>query len=208
MGEYATYKGKRIKIGTCENMYYLRPDQIDLVEDEHGLFDHLDEVRFRFPFPDEDHVNPGAFDPYNRRVGVYAADIPAGVKHEPISMSAGNMLGALVPCPLSPEGRALAGMQGMDGYSGIGVKYYFTGDAVRISQQRLLGGLWVTVAECGACGSAYRMPTLRDAEPLILALRTCGDRELIDPDRRAWWHAIADRVTAGYTNPTPIDTVR
>ncbi|MBA3354975.1 MAG: hypothetical protein H0U18_03355 [Pyrinomonadaceae bacterium] len=27
MGEYATFKGLSVKIGTCENMYYLRADQ-------------------------------------------------------------------------------------------------------------------------------------------------------------------------------------
>ena len=31
MGEYASYLGERIKIGTCENMYYLRADQRHLV---------------------------------------------------------------------------------------------------------------------------------------------------------------------------------
>ncbi len=32
MGEYAIYRGERIKIGTCEDMYYLRPDQVHLVK--------------------------------------------------------------------------------------------------------------------------------------------------------------------------------
>ena len=27
MGEYAKYAGERVKIGTCEDMYYLRDDQ-------------------------------------------------------------------------------------------------------------------------------------------------------------------------------------
>lgn len=32
MGEYATYKGQEIKIGTCEDCYYLRADQRHLAQ--------------------------------------------------------------------------------------------------------------------------------------------------------------------------------
>lgn len=62
MGEYARYKGEEIKIGTCESMYYLRADQRHLVE---ALPNNVDpvkdagEIRFRFPFPDEDACEPG-----------------------------------------------------------------------------------------------------------------------------------------------------
>ena len=40
MGEYANYMGERVKIGTCEDMLYLRWDQRHLVtESETPLFD-------------------------------------------------------------------------------------------------------------------------------------------------------------------------
>jgi hypothetical protein len=71
MGEYAIRKADRteIKIGTCENMYYLRfedrhkvqalPGNVDPVRDA-GL------LRFRLPFPDEDDMLPGEYEDYNR----------------------------------------------------------------------------------------------------------------------------------------------
>ena len=57
MGEFAIYRGDRIKVGTCEEMYYLRADQRSLISGY--SFDAGD--RFRFPFPDEDTIEPGQF---------------------------------------------------------------------------------------------------------------------------------------------------
>jgi hypothetical protein len=68
MGEYGTYLGNNIKIGTCEDMYYLRADQRHLVKAA-ALHD-LTDIRFRFPFPDEDHRQPGDFDDYDRGLTV------------------------------------------------------------------------------------------------------------------------------------------
>ena len=65
MGEYAKFQGQSIKIGTCENMYYLRADQAAMVQPESGNVDPIrdrESLRFRFPFPDEDNVLPGEFE--------------------------------------------------------------------------------------------------------------------------------------------------
>src|SRR3972149_6581787 len=65
MGEYAIRKSDKqeIKIGTCENMYYLRYEDCDKVKPLPGS-----EIgfRFRLPFPDEDEVLPGKYEKYNR----------------------------------------------------------------------------------------------------------------------------------------------
>lgn len=61
MGEYAIYQGRRVKIGTCEDLYYLRLDQVPLVQAEASSVDPrscLDVLRFRFPWPDEDGLTP------------------------------------------------------------------------------------------------------------------------------------------------------
>jgi hypothetical protein len=98
MGEYAKLNGQQIKIGTCEDMYYLRyedrhrvealPNNVDPVQDAERL-------RFRLPFPDEDGMQPGAYEPYRRGVRLWrdgadwadpeTADDPGTVqlKHEP-----------------------------------------------------------------------------------------------------------------------------
>lgn len=72
MGEYATRKSDQahIKIGTCESMYYLRFDDIHLIEYDHNLLEPG--CSFRLPFPDEDDLPPGAgsYEEYERAVGL------------------------------------------------------------------------------------------------------------------------------------------
>lgn len=66
MGEYARRisDGQEIKIGTCEDMYYLRYEDRFSVEPIDGSeFGH----RWRLPLPAEDHLKPGDYvDPYFR----------------------------------------------------------------------------------------------------------------------------------------------
>jgi hypothetical protein len=69
MGEYATYNEQEIKIGTCENMYYLRYSDIGKIRSRDGNVDVNDpktvnQLRFRLPFPDEDHIKPGDYEPF------------------------------------------------------------------------------------------------------------------------------------------------
>lgn len=68
MGEYVKFKGEDIKIGTCENLYYvtygkyldaLKQGQLSYVRgnDVPGAYAVPDSgYRFRFPFPDEDKL--------------------------------------------------------------------------------------------------------------------------------------------------------
>ena len=72
MGEYAIRKSDResIKIGTCEDMYYLRyEDQDKVIPDECSDFGY----RWRIPFPDEDHILPGDYDSGFRQVDLDTA---------------------------------------------------------------------------------------------------------------------------------------
>lgn len=65
MGEYAIRKsdGERIKIGTCEMMYYLRFEDRDKVQALAGNVDPMAEggLFYRLPFEDEDEVLPGQY---------------------------------------------------------------------------------------------------------------------------------------------------
>ena len=66
MGEYAIRKvdGREIKIGTCENMYYLRfEDRGDVTKLQGNVDPVVDAklLRFRVPFPDEDLILPGDY---------------------------------------------------------------------------------------------------------------------------------------------------
>ena len=73
MGEYAKYGGKEVKIGTCESMYYLRFEDRGKVQAiPHSLNPAGTENLFwRLPFPDEDHIGPGGYQDYNRGLRLY-----------------------------------------------------------------------------------------------------------------------------------------
>ena len=86
MGEYAIYNGQRVKIGTREDMLYLRWDQahkVTPVSDSLNPTDPkiLDVIRFRFPWPDEDNIAPGEFHDSDRGLRLDGFTVPAEVKH-------------------------------------------------------------------------------------------------------------------------------
>ena len=68
MGEYGYYNKELTKIGTCEWMYYLRyEDRHKIEKDEHSVNPQTAlNLYWRLPFPDEDSVTPGNYDPYMR----------------------------------------------------------------------------------------------------------------------------------------------
>jgi hypothetical protein len=72
MGEYAIRKsdGEEIKIGTLEEMYYIRyEDQSKVTLKPNNRFGY----RWRLPFPDEDNLQPGDYKQHNRRCRLYKA---------------------------------------------------------------------------------------------------------------------------------------
>jgi hypothetical protein len=76
MGEYAKRKsdGQEIKIGTCEDMYYIRFEDRFKVSPLDGNTDISREpegCRFRLPFPDEDNILPGDYEDFNRGLRLY-----------------------------------------------------------------------------------------------------------------------------------------
>lgn len=75
MGEYAIRRsdGQKIKIGTCENLFYLRIEDADQVEWLPGNV-HAGKdtgLRFRLPYPDEDHLGPGEYEDFRRGLRLY-----------------------------------------------------------------------------------------------------------------------------------------
>lgn len=205
MGEYADLNGERIKIGTCENMYYLRADQrfqvrslpgnVDPVKDAH-------EIRFRFPFPDEDHMAPGSFDPYNRRLAAPGIPVVTSFDHYSVQFAHGGYLVSL-PCPVlvttgfvehkRPEEQA--------GEPIVRAAYRIhrngVVDGVAFGQQRLHddGVTWMLIGECPGCGVAWAYDTWEGVEPVVVACRR-------EADRVHFWSAVADRIAAGYHRPT------
>lgn len=152
MGEYARYNGESIKIGTCEDMYYLRADQALSVSAEDGSVDPLGEyagpIRFRFPFPDEDDVEPGAFDRYDRGIGIEHVSAPedlAGEHYTVQFVAQSHGYNVCLPCP-------------EDGEAGHGLTVHRNGfaGATFLVQQRLVDGRLLPILRC-ACGMSWRV---------------------------------------------------
>lgn len=68
MSEMALHNGERIKIGTCDSMYYLRyEDRFKVLPLDHNINTHFQKnLRWRLPFPDEDNIKIGRYTDYDR----------------------------------------------------------------------------------------------------------------------------------------------
>lgn len=183
MGEYAKRHsdGAEVKIGTCEDMYYLRAGQRSDVD-----YSDWDGCRFRFPWPDEDGTLPGEYrEDYNRSLAV-DFPMPPTVDHGTVQFSARAGYLISVPCPESGK---------------CPVKFHrngFTG-AVHLTQQRVLAdGRLVPVLMCGGCGAKWRLEDAADIQALAVAFRVMGDKNGRKgaPDARRF-HEVADRILAG-----------
>lgn len=196
MGEYADYKGERVKIGTCQTMTDLRPDQIYLVT---PVPTHLDELLFRFPFPHEDKHTPGNFE-RAPALGVYGWEPPTRDDlHTSTQFKSTYPDGWLVmlPCPLSDAGKATGLKFGMNGFPG----------PVKICYQRILDGVWATSVQCGGCGSTFTLRTVEEAAGLLAALQIYVEREFRDESRAKFYRTVAERIERGYSTPAPAQHV-
>jgi hypothetical protein len=191
MGEYATFNGQHIKIGTCEDLYYLRPDQRHLVQS--ATLTDLTNLRFQFPFPDEDDRAPGDFDDYDRGLPVWGYQVPDGVDHHPVQFRATAGILVSLPCPYSPQAKTNDLVYHFNGFRG----------PARILQQRVWAGVWATVLACGPCDARYRLPDRPAAQPLLdaIARQTANAEHDNDPRQAAMWRTIAERIERGYRTP-------
>jgi len=198
MGEYATYLGQQVKIGTCEDMYYLRWDQRHMVTPESGSLDPASEsaqkvIRFRFPWPDEDDIAPGGFENHDRHLDV-ALKLPDGVEHYDVQFTASVGYVMSIPCPEGPGPHAVKPHK--NGWRGN----------VLLRQQAWRAGKLVCVFECGGCGGAFRVEDIAGLADMLAELRK-RDNKNGDPHQSTWYGKIADRIEAGY-NLTPLEMMK
>jgi hypothetical protein len=205
MGEFAMYAGSRVKLGTNENMFYLRWDQRANVEhSEIPLFDKatLAEIRFRFPWPDEDEIEPGGFRDSDRGFALYDFQMP-DIDHGKTQFKADAGYLVMLPCPESGGERPYT--IGRNGWPG----------PAKLVQQAWRGGRLVGIARCQGCGELFRLEEGFE-EAAAVAIRSAADREIRTADLNAQrghptegdrlngqrMHEIADRLLAGYTTTT------
>lgn len=204
MGEYAkrASDGVEVKIGTCENMYYLRAEQRKQVRALHGNVNPASAdalaLRFRFPWPDEDGVQIGEFDPYERAITVPGMAASVEVEHYSVQFVAQAGYVVSLPCPEGHPQQAEFLTIHRNGFAG----------AVQLVQQKLLAdGRLVPVLRCGGCGAKWRVEEQTEIEAVAVAFRSEGDKrkasqwheengQRVDTGDQ-FWHQIADRVLLG-----------
>lgn len=205
MGEYATYRGESIKIGICENMYYLRADQARELRAESGSVNALCDagvIRFRFPFPSEDSTPPGLFEDYAKRLHIPGLTAPEELADEHYSVqfvAQSHGYNVCLPCPES--GKADHGLTvHRNGFAG----------AVGLSQQRLVDGQLLPILQC-VCGMSWRV-TEEESGPLFAALEDAARSERhreemshrhweqsdLPADWRSFYDVVAERIRQGF----------
>jgi hypothetical protein len=208
MGEYATRKSdsENVKIGTCEDMYYLRFDQRWQVLAEPGNVDPVNDaeaLRFRFPWPDEDLIRPGDFEDYNKGVRIDGLPASADVEHYSVQFSAPNGYLVSLPCPESaeyvPAPHGSLSLIGVNRTEAIRVHKNGYGGACKLVAQKFRPGIGlVPIMKCNACGAMWRIEDREGINCLVGALRAMA----AEAERRLggaakYYQTIADRVLAG-----------
>lgn len=158
MGEYVNYKNQPVKIGTCEDLYYvsfekytsmiplLTQEANNLPPEEYSR-DNAG-FRFRFPFPDEDKLIFTNHESYNRGyLFSVSKELALEVEHRTMSISAKcentYNINISIPCPAGGK---------------LDLKHSpIDNIPMFVKQQKLIDGeLWV-VLECGYCGTKFRL---------------------------------------------------
>lgn len=175
MSEYATRKidGKEFKIGTCEDMFNCRYDQISEV-----IYPYMsDNLYWRIPTPDEDGIQPGDFDysllredgyiPWKLRIDTskFSEEDKADMKQRGSFQLKEPRMGLLVNirCPHGfPMEQFKQNKEGdiiSMGYNGHQDTLYLKGLKNEPNELKVL-------VECSACGSMWSF-SFNDIEPMI-----------------------------------------
>lgn len=215
MGEYIKLDGQHYKLGTCEDLYYVRLEQLQrwIAEGRTASLpgnleprEYLDgSFRFRFPFPWEDPITnfniPHGADPVSSQNFDYGFGVSldaefGGVEfdHSPIyshikAHGGGYGLNVKLPCPQSKEWLSCS----------VRTEYKSEWEGrssyIQIVQQRPCeGNIW-TVVRCGHCGAKVR---LSPSEGTLLAVYLRGRYSDTYPDKSDTFAEIANRIEAGY----------
>jgi hypothetical protein len=196
MGEYIQLSGERYprKVGTCENLYYVRHAQLaewvaQGIAIRHpgnlepaAYLDPANGFRFRFPFPDEDstcHLVPGDTFDFNRGYGVSHAPwfLLDGAEHRNVHAQIESRPGMwakkrlTLPCP-----------QRSDGYAA-------TVEFEIVQQKPVDDALWLVV-RCPYCGETWSL----DTESGVALADWMTERV----QGKGEWGELARRICAGY----------
>jgi hypothetical protein len=215
MGEYVKHsKHGEIKIGTCENLYCTRFEQmkndLSLLSKLEGndypdsYVENNSGYRFRFPFPDEDEINMGSYQDSDKHLTVMVPrkfwDQVSGENHErkclSFSDNGSHNINVMVPCPYSPEFKtAHSSFNQTNGFfpsSGYSIESY---GLVGIVQQKFVDNELQVVLVCPYCGIRYRVDR-SGAAFLVRSIRMFHYRK--DDGNYSFWRKVCERIIKGY----------
>ena len=167
MGEYAERKSdrKEIKIGTCENMYYLRYSDRDKVRPLENNLDPSDEetineLRWRLPFPDEDNTQPGDYGDAFRGAKLYNFTNPE-TTGDPGIVQLSSQTGLLVNITCY-HGEKLP-------ENTKDVKFFWNGkdSSYELRHLKFINGVPFGVYTCIECRQSWRIP-LKEIIPFMV----------------------------------------
>lgn len=174
MGEYANRKkdGKRIKIGTCEALYYLRYDQRNEVNYDFGQYEWF----WRIPTPEEDHLKPGEFEftplhsgkyvPYELALKSYS--MPDEIKHK-ICEHEGLMQVKNESCGLLANIPCYHGLALPEDVKNVHFFWNGRSDCLYLAYLKNKERELYITTKCKACGSMLSW-TFNEIEPLMKSL--------------------------------------
>lgn len=210
MGEYVN----GWKIGTCEELYYIRYDELMRLKNQGvvnrsvgnlSVEEYLDEKhawRYRFPFPNEDRqFDEMGLEACGKRNYTDAIVLPSPVgliecEHktickgiQPVNLSGYNV-NVFLPCPMDGNKAKAVSMSPR------------TYDIWQIVAERCIDGKPVTVMRCGYCGNTFRLGVdeakrIRSfiSEEIIAKMQACAETSRVRGDTN---HASSDMDTAQY----------
>ena len=169
MGEYVTYAGQGLKLGTCEDLMYIRHEELKkLVSQTTGRQGNLNPREYldpscrwfyRFPVPTEDQAclnSIGARDPEPRRWFMNGAELAVEHGHTTISVSSGHSYNVNMA-------RTLPAYLARGGTPSYGAHQSRVRPRIYPVRERIMpNGELYTVFECGWCRERFSA----DAEEL------------------------------------------
>lgn len=195
MGEYIGINGTTVKLGTCEDLYYVRYEELEHViasgwtKKREGNLEPRDYLstegfRYRFPFPEEDGQYWTKWMERAHDKGLVVGVPPKlsemdhdGIWHG-VNANGGFNVNVNLPCPATKAFKKLKASPMPEHFP------------LAIKQQRRIGEeLWLVVA-CGWCGHKVRLDAV-GAAVLADYLKTYGGD-------KNYWGEVARRIMAGY----------
>lgn len=205
MGEYIKHNGQEIKLGTCEDLYYARLDQLEqavavgILEKIGGNLEpseYLDPKngwRYRFPFPEEDRIQIGDFEEYDKGLVIQLQPedygIIEGMEHSEIwhscNVKHAYNVNIAHPCSQSPEFETTKHSP-------------MTWRIVAITQQKQVDGEVWTIIDCPYCIGKARIDR-EDALKLVHSIEVGYiNQHNQTENNKAYYTEVCKRILDGY----------